>query len=130
MLFAGSDFRFESNISKKYRDDEPPNGFGQYLFAAVIMNHPSIEYFRHTGITYRGMNLSSIELSQYVPDARILTRSFLSTSKCIDTAFLYLQFDNPSLRPVLCVYRINQSYTSLAIRELSAIQGEDEVLIV
>ncbi|CAF3892123.1 unnamed protein product, partial [Rotaria sp. Silwood1] len=130
MLFAGSDFRFESNISKKYRDDEPPNGFGQYLFAAVIMNHPSIEYFRHTGITYRGMNLSSIELSQYVPDARILTRSFLSTSKCIDTAFLYLQFDNPSLRPVLCVYRINQSYASLAISELSAIQGEDEVLIV
>ncbi|CAF1397790.1 unnamed protein product, partial [Didymodactylos carnosus] len=128
--FKGSDFRIESNISKKYRDDEPPTGFGHYLFAAVIMNHPSIEYFRHTGTTNRGTNLSNTELAQYVPDARILTRSFLSTSKRIDAAFLYLQFDNPILRPVLCVYRIIQRHAGLAISKLSAVQDENEVLIV
>ncbi|CAF1179210.1 unnamed protein product [Rotaria sordida] len=126
----GSDFRFENNISKKYQDDEPPIGFGQYLFAAVIINHPSIDYWRYTGVTYRGMNISNDELNQYIYDARILTRSFLSTSKRIDTAFLYLQYNNPILRPVLCVYRVTQRHTSLAISDLSAIQCEDEVLII
>ncbi|CAM4898306.1 unnamed protein product [Rotaria socialis] len=126
----GSDFRFENNISKKYQDNEPPLGFGQYLFAAVIINHPSIDQWRFTGVSYRGMNITNNELNQYTSDARILTRSFLSTSKRIDTAFLYLQYNNPVLRPVLCVYRVTQYYTSLAISDFSAVQAEDEVLII
>ena len=126
----GSDFRFENNILNKYRDNEPPIGFGQYLFAAVIINHPSIDQWRYTGVTYRGMNISNDELNQYTKDTRILTRSFLSTSKRIDTAFLYLQYNNPVLRPVLCVYRVIQSHTSLNISDFSAIRGEDEVLII
>ncbi|CAF2665688.1 unnamed protein product [Rotaria sp. Silwood2] len=129
-IIIGSDFRFENNISKKYRDDEPPIGFGQYLFAAVIINHSSIDHWRYTGVTYRGMNISNDELNQYICDARILTRSFLSTSKRIDTAFLYLQYNNPILRPVLYVYRVTQRHTSLTISDLSAVQGEDEVLII
>ena len=100
------------------------------MFAAIIINHPSIDHWRYTGVTYRGMNVNKDELNQYILDARILTRSFLSTSKQIDTAFLYLQYNDPILRPVLCVYRVTQHHTSIDISDLSAVKGEDEVLII
>ncbi len=96
----------------------------------MIINHPSIDHWRYIGVTYRGMNINNDELNEYICDARVLTRSFLSTSKCIDTAFLYLQYNSPVLRPVLCVYRVTQHHTSIAIGDLSAVQGEDEVLII
>ncbi len=116
---------------KKYRDDEPPNGFGQYLFAAIIIHHPTFAPFYYGGTTYRGMNLSQADFEEYVPGARILTRSFLSTSKSIHPVSVYLQFNTASIVPVICIYRTIQSLpaTSLAIERLSAIPVEDEVLI-
>jgi hypothetical protein len=130
-LYLGSDFRFEDHDVKKYRDDEPPSGFGQYLFTAVVIHHPIFAPFYYDGTTYRGMNLSQADFDQYVPGARILTRSFLSTSKSIHPVSYYLQFDSPGIVPVVCIYRTIQlsSATSLAIAGLSAIPAEDEVLI-
>jgi hypothetical protein len=131
LLHLGSDFRFEDHDMKKYRDDEPPSGFGQYLFAAIVIHHPIFAPFYYGGTTYRGMNLSQADFDQYVPGARILTRSFLSTSKSIHPVSVYLQFNNPDIVPVLCIYRTTQSLpaTGLAIAGLSAIPVEDEVLI-
>jgi hypothetical protein len=130
-LYLGSDFRFEDHDVKKYRDDEPPSGFGQYLFAAVIIHHPIFAPFYYCGTTYRGMNLSQADFNEYVPGARILTRSFLSTSKSVHPVSVYLQFNALDIVPVICIYRTIQSLpaTSLAIAKLSAIPIEDEVLI-
>jgi hypothetical protein len=116
---------------KTYRDDEPPTGYGQYLFAAVVIHHPIFTPFHFAGTTYRGMNISQADLAQYVPGARILTRSFLSTSKSIHPVSVYLQFNNPDIVPVLCIYRTTQLLpaTGIDIAGLSAIPIEDEVLI-
>ena len=76
------------------------------------------------------MNLNQRDLDAYVTGACILTRSFLSTSKQINVAGIYLGFDNPTYRPVLFRYRVIQARTSLAISELSQFPEEDEVLIV
>lgn len=78
------------------------------------------------------MNLTQADFNQYVPGARILTRSFLSTSKSIHPVSYYLQFNSPGIVPVVCIYRTavqSSSTTSLAIAGLSALPIEDEVLI-
>lgn len=131
LLHLGSDFRFEDHDIEKYRDDEPPRGFGQYLFTAVVIHHPTFTPFYYSGTTYRGMNLTQADFNQYVVGARILTRSFLSTSKSIHPVSYYLQFNTPGIVPVICIYRTMQSTsaTSLSIAGLSALPIEDEVLI-
>jgi hypothetical protein len=115
----------------KYRDDEPPIGVGECLFAAILIHHPFFTPFYHGGVTYRGMNVTEADLYNYAPGTRIFSRSFLSTSKSIHLVPMYLQFNNPDIIPVLCIYRTTQSLpaSSLSIENLSAIPLEDEVLI-
>lgn len=69
------------------------------------------------------------ELEQYVPGARILVRSFLSTSKSMNVPRIYFDLLSEKIIPVLCVYNITQSRTAMAIQEISQFAQEEEVLI-
>ena len=73
------------------------------------------------------MTLSEIE--QYVLGARILVRSFLSSSKRAEIAAIYLNLINAEKIPVLCVYHITQLRTAMHVRDISDFPDEDEVLI-
>ncbi|CAF1179213.1 unnamed protein product, partial [Rotaria sordida] len=66
---CGSDFRFEISFAMSttvYRDNDPPKGFGQYIFVAILSHHPQLQQYRHyIGTTYRGMNVKNSDLDQY-----------------------------------------------------------------
>lgn len=104
-------------------------GLWQYLYTAVLINHSLLNDYYYTGVCYRGMNLNLNDLNQYVPGARILTRSFLSSSKSISAASFFLVFDQPAVRPVLLVYQITQKRTALAAHHFSVFPIEEEILI-
>jgi hypothetical protein len=129
-ILVGSTFRFESQISDRSKDDQAPLNLGEYIFTACVIHHPSVEHFYHPNCTtYRGMNLNGGELEQYVPGARILVRSFLSTSKRVNVAKFYFNLITGENIPVLCIYHITQSRTAMFIPEISQLDEEEEVLI-
>jgi hypothetical protein len=128
-VYIGSDFRFENILSVNHRDDEPPKGLGQYLFASVVVNHASLAPYWYTGKIYRGMYMTSTDLIEYVPGARILTRSFLSSSTCANVAAFFLDSNVFDAQPVLLVYQVKQKHTCLAAWHLSSFPEEQETLI-
>ncbi|CAF4824290.1 unnamed protein product [Rotaria sp. Silwood1] len=66
---GGSDFRFEISFAMSttvYCDNDPPKGFGQYIFVAILSHHPQLQQYRHyIGTTYRGVNVKDSYLDQY-----------------------------------------------------------------
>ncbi|CAF4933285.1 unnamed protein product, partial [Rotaria sp. Silwood1] len=89
----GSDFRFESAralLQLGHRDDEPPKDMGPHILAAILIYHPSLQPYYHTGKTFRGMNITSNDLECYVIGKIFMTRSFLSTTKNRQVAELFL----------------------------------------
>lgn len=129
-MILGSDFRFENQILDRYSDDEPPANLGPFLFAAAIMHHPSLSTYSYIGTTYRGMSINQSDLNEYAAGAHVITNTFLSTSTIIDMSDTFMDFVDPTVRPVLCVYRTTQPHTSFSIRGISAVKPEDEVLIL
>ena len=128
--FIGSTYRFESKIFDRLHDDQVPEDLGEYVFAACLIHHPSLDiYYRTHNSAYRGMNLAQLELEQYVRGARILTRSFLSASRSARVACLYLDFRREQKIPVLFVYQITESKTALDVSDLSEFPQEQELLI-
>ena len=126
----GSLFRFETQIADRSNDNQVPMNLGEYLFTACLIHHPSADSFYHPDwTTYRGVNMTPSELKQYVPGARILVRSFLSSSKLIDVARIYLDLVSGEKIPVLCIYHITQSRTAMYVKEVSKFPLEEEVLI-
>ena len=129
----GSNFRFLSTqnlFNSGYLDNEAPKDLGQHIFAAILINHPRFQPYYHTGTTYRGMNITPDDLKEYEKGKIVMTRSFLSTSKKRDMAELFISYNDIDRPPVMCIYKIIQQRSSLAIAPLSEIPGEDEVLIV
>jgi hypothetical protein len=127
---AGSTFRFESQISDRLNDDQVPSNLGEYIFTACVIHHPSVEHFYHSNCTtYRGVNMTRWELEQYVPGARILVRSFLSTSKNVEVARIYFDLTGGEKIPILCIYHVTQSRSAVAIQEVSKFAQEEEILI-
>jgi hypothetical protein len=137
----GSNFRFLSTqnlFNSGYLDNEAPKGLGQYIYAAILINHPVFQAYHHKGITYRGMSLTPAELAEYDENQIIMTRSFLSTSKDQNLAKIFLpgsgdkkQPTNQGTKiPVMCIYEVINPRTSLDIENLSIFQEEKEVLIV
>ena len=105
----------------------------------LLINHPDIENYKYTGITYRGLLMTENELKPYSIDNYILNKSFVSTSKNRSVAEIFA--DNRHLRktldqhelaqvPVLLTYKIKQSQTAIDIQCLSMISDEEEVLIL
>lgn len=127
---VGSNFRFTSSRFGGQHDDETPLNLGEYIFTACLIHHPSADiYYSSSCKTYRGMNITPSDLEKYVPGARILIRSFLSTSKRASVASIYFDFTDHTRIPVLCIYSITQSRTALSISEISEFSEEEEILI-
>ena len=127
---VGSTFRFQSQIFDRLKDDQVPSDLGEYIFTACVLHHPSVEHLYHPNwTTYRGVNMTQWDLEQYVPGARILVRSFLSTSKNVNIAKFYFDFVSENKIPVLCIYHITQSRTAMSIQDISRFNQEEEVLI-
>ncbi|CAF4734403.1 unnamed protein product [Rotaria sp. Silwood2] len=132
----GSDFRFRNTES--YRDNEPPKSLGQYLFATIFINHPKFEEFQHSGVTYRGMTIKQNDFEQYSSGSWMMTRSFLSTSKCREVASVYATgYSRQSFRdghrlalPVICIYHTKNPRSSLDVSKESLYPDEKEVLII
>jgi hypothetical protein len=117
-------------MSDRQHDDEIPLNMGEYIFTACLIHHPSVDvYYGSCWKTYRGMNVTQSELEQYVPGARILIRSFLSTSRNTSVASIYFDFTREEKIPVLCIYSITQSRTALNVSTISEFPEEEEVLI-
>ncbi len=129
----GSNFRFLSTqnlFNSGYLDNEAPIGLGQHIFAAILINHPHLQPYYHTGTTYRGMNITLDDLKEYEKGKIVMTRSFLPTSKSQDVAEIFIKYDDINHPPVMCIYKIIQQRSSLAIEEISLVSGEEEVLII
>jgi hypothetical protein len=133
----GSDFRFQLSFAMSntiYRDNDPPKGFGQYIFAAILIHHPKLQQYRHyTGTTYRGMNVKESELDQYVEGKFILTRSFLSSSTDQNVAQRFLLdnlIDSNSNYRVICTYHIRNPSISIDVHTISTYPNENEILII
>ncbi|CAF0930224.1 unnamed protein product [Didymodactylos carnosus] len=130
----GSDFRFVSihtQINPNYMDNEPPKGLGQYIFTSLIINHPRFHPYHATGITFRGMKITKKDLEEYNCGNIVMTRSFLSTSKDRSIAELFLDCKGDDTHPpVICIYKVINSRSSLSIEAVSQIPDEKEVLIV
>jgi len=130
----GSNFRFLSTqnlFNSGYLDNEAPKGFGQHIFAAILINHSRFQPYYHTGITYRGMNVTPDDLKEYEIGKIVMTRSFLSTSENRDVTELFIDFnDYETHPPVLCIYKVTNPRSSLSIENISQLESESEVLII
>ncbi|CAF3372991.1 unnamed protein product [Rotaria socialis] len=135
LAILGSDFRFQSPHGvggvSSYSDHEIPQNVGQYIYAAILINHHLLEQYRQAGETFRGMNITQKDIKSYVVGSIVLTRSFLSTSKTREVAEMYLKFTDSAVRPpVLCIYTVKNTRSSLNITTMSKFVDEEEVLIV
>jgi hypothetical protein len=130
----GSNFRFLSTqnlFNSGYLDNEAPKDLGQHIFAAILINYPGFRSYYHTGTVYRGMNITPSDLEEYKTDNIVMTRSFLSTSEERIIPELFIRFDDcDNHLPVMCIYKVSNPRSSLAIKDISCISGENEVLIV
>jgi hypothetical protein len=134
---GGSDFRFEISFAMRkavYRDNDPPKGFGQYIFVAILSHHPKLQQYRHyIGATYRGVNMKKSDLDQYEEGKFILTRTFLSSSTDPDVAQSFLNdhsLDSNSNHRVICTYRIRNPRIAIDVHTISTYPSENEILIV
>lgn len=137
LAIGGSNFRFQislSMINTIYHDNDPPIGFGHYIFVAILSHHPQLQQYRHfNGITYRGMNIRKSDFDQYKEGKSILTRTFLSSSIDEKIAEKFLNDHSTksnNIYRIICIYHIRNSSTTLNIHTLSTYTHENEILIL
>lgn len=83
------------------------------------------------------MRISQTDFDRYIVGSRILNTAFLSTStdRSVAEIFAGIDADQPASVhdstevKVLCIYTIRNRATAYSIKELSAIDGESEVLV-
>ena len=109
---------------------------------AIVMHTGTFRHLRFCGQTYRGMLLTRDDLDRYVVNSKILTKSFLSTSKLQDIAHVFsgnaqAQFlrrtpDREAIHiAVMCTYVTRNNGTALDIETISErASDEKEVLIL
>lgn len=135
---GGSDFRFQISFAMSntiYCDNDPPKGFGQYIFVAILSHHPKLQQYRHyIGTTYRGMNMKKSDIDQYEEGKSILMRTFLSSSIDRDVAQSFLidtsVDSNSNHHRVICTYHIRNPSTAIDVHTISASPNENEILII
>jgi len=80
------------------------------------------------------MMINNDSLEQYKIDTRILTNTFLSTSKQLNVASQFIRNnrdnDDQLMSTILCVYEIRYQRTALDIGHISVVPDEQEVLIL
>jgi hypothetical protein len=101
-------------------------------YVGIIAQHPKFETFSYTGIAFHGMIITTDDLKQYVIGTRILTQTFLSSSKQLNIAltFLWNNRHTDDRLSTICIYEIRNQRTALDIEHISLFQDEEEVLIL
>jgi hypothetical protein len=101
-------------------------------YVGIIACHPKFETFSYIGTTFRGMLITNGDLERYEIGARILTKTFSSTSKKLDVALKFLGNDRHAhdRLSTICIYEIRNPRTALDIEQISVFQDEEEVLIL
>ncbi|CAF1026333.1 unnamed protein product [Rotaria magnacalcarata] len=97
----------------------------------IIAHHPCLDRFNFSGKCYRGMSINKSDLEKYKEGTRILTKSFLSSSKDRDVAtnFADTSASNDKIS-VLCIYDVRNRRSALHLAEISMFPDEKEVLIM
>ena len=130
----GSDFRFQLSfkmMNGNCRDNDPPSNLGEFIFASILSHHHRLNKYRHfIGKTYRGMNLKQSDLDQYQQGKFILTRTFLSSSTDQTIAESFLNSKELINYPVLCIYHIRNSLSTIDVHQISKYPNEKEILII
>jgi hypothetical protein len=131
---------FEPNAVDIHADYQTVKCFLQLV--AIMMHHDRFYQYRFCGTTYRGMLLTQGDLDKYVVGSKILTKSFLSTSKDRELASIFgglgqehvlktTSENKPIQLATLCLYVIRNRITALNIESISELEaGEKEVLIL
>lgn len=109
--------------------------WGRHHILRIIVGHPRLEKYVFIGMTFRGMNISSNDLAQYNVGTRLMTKSFLSTSKnqSIAEAFAICRSVDHKTDinlPALCIYTIKNRRTAYDIEKISEYSPEKEVLVI
>jgi hypothetical protein len=101
-------------------------------YIGLIARHPNFERLTHIGVTYRGMMITDDDIQQYKIGARILTKTFSSSSKQLNVAlnFLNKNRDTEDRLSTICIYEIRNQRTALDIEHISEYPDEEEVLIL
>ena len=112
------------------------------IIVAIVMHTEKFRHLRFCGKTYRGMLLTREDLDKYVVGSKILTNSFLSTSKLKEIASVFsgsaqAQFlrQTPDKQAIhiaaVCTYITRNNGTALDIETISETgDDEKEVLIL
>lgn len=108
---------------------------GTKSIATILLYHPQFQNLNFVGEVYRGFVIKELNLSHYTEGSRIITTTFLSTSKKREVAEIFSGQGNPLAHiddtSVLCMYKINsKNRTAIYIAEYSTFQAEQEVLIL
>ena len=105
-------------------------------FLNLICCHPTFHKYEFQGETYRGILIDADDLEQYQIGAKIMTKSFTSTSKVRSIAEHFASTKeanadgNTTKRACICKYKIRKAHTALSIEDLSIYPHEQEVLII
>ncbi|CAF0839069.1 unnamed protein product [Adineta ricciae] len=101
-------------------------------YIGIIARHPNFDTLSYTGVTYRGMMVTADDIKQYTKGARILTKTFSSSSVEPNVALRFMTNDSTTSNrsSTLCIYEIRNPRTALDIRNISMFPDEEEVLIL
>jgi hypothetical protein len=101
-------------------------------YTGALMRNPTLEPYRFSGITYRGMEVTHEGLKQYKVGGALTNKTFQSTSKSRKVALRFAIRDPPTLGMVaiITIYEIRDQRSALDIRCLSEFPDEEEVLLV
>lgn len=101
-------------------------------YIGIIARHPNFNTLSYIGVTYRGMMVTDDDIEQYTKVARILTKTFSSSSKESNVALRFMKNDSTTRNrsSTLCIYEIRNPRTALDIRDISMFPDEEEVLIL
>jgi hypothetical protein len=104
----------------------------QVCYIEILAQHPKLETLSYTGIVFRGMRITKDDLEQHKIGTRILTKTFSSTSKQINTALTLLanNRDIDDRLSTICQYEIRNRRTALDIQHISVFEDQQEVLIL
>ena len=102
---------------------------------AILLYHPQFQSLNFNGKVYRGLCIKQSLFTHYTKGSRIITTTFLSTSKNRLVAECFSSsggsIENIGYISILCIYTIkNQNHTALDITQHSEFREENEVLIL
>ena len=101
-------------------------------YTGIIIKNPAFEPYRFSGETYRGMELTPADFSQYRTGVALTNKAFQSTSKSwkIAKGFACPSTPKAGRIGVIITLTITDRKSALSIDDMSEYEHEEEVLIM